>query len=168
MARDWVTPQEVPFWTRRMLEWTILCGVILVLLLIFGWYVQVVRAQAERAGFRATLGALRTAMVIEYLHRSVTPTQATVVPTQQNPFKLLERSPPNYRGEMALAAGTGMAGGNWVFDPACSCVAYFALDTQGIDSSGGDSMLKYRVEGAPGVMRLTPAARYVWRGELID
>ena len=23
VARDWVTPQEVPFWTRRMMEWTI-------------------------------------------------------------------------------------------------------------------------------------------------
>ena len=151
-----------------MLEWTILCGVILVLLLVFGWYVQVVQAQAERAAVRATLGALRTALVIEHLHRSVAPAPATVVPTQQNPFKLLERLPPNYRGEMALAAASAQASGNWVFDPACSCVGYFALDTRGIDSPGGDSLLKYRVEGAPGVLRLTPAARYVWRDELID
>ncbi len=168
MARDWVAPQEVPFWTRRMMEWTILCGVILALLLVFGWYVQLVQAQAERAAFRATLGALRTALVIEHLQRSVAPGQMTVALTQQNPFKLLERQPPNYRGEMALAALTGAEGGNWVFDPACSCVAYLALDTGGVDTPAGDALLKYRVEGAPGVRRLTPAARYVWRGEIIN
>ncbi len=151
-----------------MLEWTILCGVILVLLLVFGWYVQLVQAQAERAAFRATLGALRTALVIEHLHRSVAPGQAIVVPTQQNPFKLLERPPPNYRGEAALPAMTGAEGGNWVFDPACYCVAYLALDTGGIHTPAGDALLKYRVDGAPGVLRLTPAARYVWRGEIID
>lgn len=151
-----------------MMEWTILCGVILVLLLVFGWYVQVVRAQAERAAFRATLGALRMALVIEHLHRSVAPAQTTVVSTQQNPFKLLERFPPNYRGEMTLVAAGAQASGNWVFDPVCSCVVYFALDTGGIDSPTGDGLLKYQVEGAPGVPQLAPQARYVWRGELID
>ena len=151
-----------------MTEWTILGGVILMLLLVFGWYVQVVQAQAERAAFRATLGALRTALVIDHLRKSVASTQAVVVSTQQNPFKLLERSPPNYRGEMALPTASAQARGNWVFDADCSCAAYFALDVKGIDSPSGDGLLKYRVEGAPGVLRLTPAARYVWRGEMVD
>ncbi len=158
----------VPFLTRRMVEWVILAGVIVVLVLVFAHKTRVVQGQAELAAVKSTLGALRTAFVFEHLRKQASGEDSVVAIKQQNPFMLLEHHPANYRGEKAASQVASVPTGSWVYDPVCICVGYVPLDAQWLDSPSGGLAAWYRVSGAPGPLQLTAQEPYLWQGQRMD
>lgn len=168
MAKDRTSPQDLPFWTRRMIEWSILAVVILLLLLVFARQMRVLQGQAELSAVKTTLGALRTAFVLDHLHNKVLVRTSPVVLAQHNPFELLQRHPVNYLGEMAPAAAAAAPAGGWVFDPACACVGYLPMHAEWLDSPSGAAMVWYHVDGAPGPLQLTAKEAYVWQDQVLN
>ena len=71
-------------------------AVILVLAVVFVRHMRAVQGQSEQAAVRTTLGALRTALVIEHLQHSLAANgglSATSEP--RSPFDLLQYRPAN-------------------------------------------------------------------------
>jgi hypothetical protein len=167
VAIDRTSPKEIPNWSR-LLEWSVLVGVIIVLGLVFVRQARVVQGQAELAAVKSTLGALRTAFVIDYSRQQM-PVGATVPTTlQPNPFELLEHRPLNYRGAMSAAEAIMAPAGGWVFDPVCICVGYLPLDAQWFHSPRGDLIAWYQVSGKPGPLQLTVKEAYMWQGHVMN
>ena len=152
--------------SRRMLEWSLVAGVIVVLSMVFFRQVQLLQGQAELAAIQATLGALRTTLVIDHLQRSVDAKAAAA--TSSNPFELLQRRPPNYLGEMSATKARDATPGNWVFDPECACVGYLPRHGQWLESANAESLAWFRVTGAPGPRQITARERYVWQGQALE
>jgi len=153
-----------------MLEWMMVALVIMLLVLVFAHKVRQVQGQAERAAVQLMLGALRTTFVIDYADRNVLAwTAPPVAPPQTNPFKLLQRYPANYLGEMnAEQAVVAAPAGGWVFDPDCVCVGYLPMDTEWLDSPSGDLMAWYRVSVGPGPLQLTAKENYRWQDQALN
>ena len=86
MATVGLYPWKRPFLSLRMIEWSLVVALILLLALVFAYKVHVLRGQAELATVKSTLGALRTAFVIDHLHASITGNRS-VAPVQHNPFE---------------------------------------------------------------------------------
>lgn len=168
MAQVRASPQKVPFWTRRMVEWSILAVAIVLLMLVFVRQMWVVKGQAELSAVKMTLGALRTAFVLDHLHNEVRSRALPVGLVQHNPFELLQRYPGNYLGEMTPAEAAVAPAGSWVFDPACVCVGYLPMHPEWLDSPSGDVMAWFRVEGEPGPLQLTVKEIYIWRGQELN
>ena len=159
--------------TRRLLEWSLVSAVVLVLVLVFNWHMRTLQGQTERVTVQTTLGALRTALVIDYLHRTVTPgvpADASPVALQSNPFELLERQPVNYLGPMTAQQAASAPPGNWVFDPECVCVGYTPLNPHLFESPSGSLMPWYAVRGIAtlGPLQLTAQEAYRWQGQLLN
>jgi hypothetical protein len=170
VSDDRTSPQGVPSWSR-MAEWSMLVGVIVVLSLVFVRQMRVIQGQGELAAVRSTLGALRSALVIEYLRKNVIAGTSSVALTQRNPFELLQRQPVNYFGVLTpaeVAAGAAAPPGSWVFEPVCGCVGYRPIYDQWFDSPSGADMAWYQLGGAPGPLQLTAKEAYVWQGELMN
>ncbi len=159
---------QAPLSRRSLVEWLLLALVIVVLLLLFTREVRVVQGQAERAAVKATLGALRTALVLDHLQRQVARGKSSVALTQHNPFKLLQRRPLNYRGERSAAQALAAPPGSWVFDPLCTCVGYVPIYAQWFDSPSGELMAWYQITGAPGPLQLVAKEAYGWQGEVLN
>jgi hypothetical protein len=167
MAKDRGAPQELPSWSRTV-EWSLLAGVVIVLVLVFVRQVQVLQGQAELSAIKTTLGALRTALVIEHLRLKAGGASQSAMPMQLNPFELLQRHPVNYRGEMGLVEAAAAPAGSWLFDPVCACVGYVPLYAEWFDSPGGAMVAWYQVSGAPGPLQLTAKEAYVWQNEVMN
>ena len=148
----------------RMVEWGILAVLVVVVLGVLGHYVRTIQGQTERAAVVATLGGLRTALVIDHLHQVTTRTTGVSPSSNANPFLVLQTLPLNYRGEVTLTQALEAPPGSWVFDPHCRCVGYLPLDTAWHSVSEGVSILWFRVGEGPGVRGLTSQAHYVWQG----
>jgi len=159
-------PKEVPTWSR-LTEWSLVAGVIVVLVLVSGRQMRVMQVQSELATVKSTLGALRTAFVIDYLHKNVA-AGPNVVVTQRNPFELLQRRPANYAGEVHFSSAEAATAGTWIFDTNCTCVGYMPIYDQGFDSPSGDSMLWFRVTVAAGPLQLSAKETYVWQGQALN
>jgi len=168
VAQVRASPQNVPFWTRRMVEWSILAVVIVLLVLVFVRQVWVLTGQAELSAVKTTLGALRTAFVLEHLQSKVVSRALPVGLVQHNPFELLQRYPVNYLGEMTPAEAAVAPAGRWVFDPVCVCVGYLPMHAEWLDSPSGDVMAWFRVEGEPGPLQLTVKEIYTWHGQELN
>lgn len=168
MAKDRLYPWKRPLLSLRMVEWSLLAGLILVLTLIFVHQMRVLQGQAELSAVKTTLGALRTAFVLDHLHNEVAARTSPVGLAQHNPFELLQRHPVNYRGEMTPAEAAAAPAGSWVFDPVCTCVGYLPMHAQWFDSPSGDVMAWYRVTGASGPLQLTAKENYVWQGQVLN
>ena len=65
MTKDRSAPQPAPFWSVRIVEWSLLAAVIVLLVLLFARQVRVIQGQGELAAVKSTLGALRTALVLD-------------------------------------------------------------------------------------------------------
>lgn len=165
MVKDRSSPQDSPLWNQRLVEWALVAAVIVVLALVFFRQVRVMQGQAELATIKSTLGALRTVLVIEHLHKNVALANSSATLAQRNPFELLQRHPVNYLGEMTPAQAEVAPTGSWMFDPVCVCVGYLPTDTQWFDSPRGNVMAWYQVTGAPGPLQLTAKEAYVWQGQ---
>ena len=148
----------------RMVEWGILAIVIVVLVGIFGHYVRVIRGQGERAAVVSTLGALRTALVIDHLQRASNAGGAGQSSAVVNPFMVLQTLPLNYGGEMSAAQAVLAPPGRWVFDSQCGCVGYAPQDPAWHTSELGVAVLWFKVSSGPGPRVLTAQAPYVWQG----
>ena len=151
-----------------MTEWSLVACVIVVLGLIFFRQVRVLQGRGELAAVRATLGALRTALVIDYLHKKIGSGNISLPPAQRNPFELLDRQPVNYLGSLKAADLETAAAGSWLFDSVCDCVGYVPLYSQWFVSPSGDMVAWYRLSGEPGPLQLTAREAYVWQDELMN
>ena len=92
---------------RRLVEWSILVIVVLLLAGIFGQQVRTVQAQAELAAVRSTLGALRTALVIDHMIATIRTGGPSVASPQRNPFLLMDPVPANYAGALGTQWACG-------------------------------------------------------------
>jgi hypothetical protein len=146
----------------------VVAGIIVVLAFVFARQVRVLQAQAELAAVRSTLGALRTALVINHLHQKVGGFSASVVNMQRNPFEVLAHRPVNYLGAMSASQVLGVPAGSWVFEPVCDCVGYVPLYSQWFVSPSGDVMAWYRLSGEAGPLQLTAKEAYAWQGEVMN
>lgn len=154
--------------SQRIAEWSALSVVVLVLIGVFGWQVEIVQGQAEAAAIKSTLGALRTAFVLEHLRQQVQDDGGHVAPVQRNPFLLLARTPPNYAGDRGNM-GTGMVQpGFWMFDPLCNCVGYTPVHSQWVENKNESQTVWFRISQPPGALQLTPAGPYMWRGDILN
>lgn len=166
MVIDRRAPKELPSWSR-LVEWSVLGGVVVVLAVVLARQVRDVQAQAEFAAIQSTLGALRTAYVIDYSHKNMLK-GGRLTMQQRNPFELLDQYPVNYRGVMSAAEAVNAVGSGWVFDPKCVCVGYLPLDEKWLNSPSGDVMAWYHVSSVPGPLQLTAKEAYVWQGKRLN
>ena len=148
----------------RMVEWGILAVLVVVLVGIFGHYVRLIRGQGERAAVVSTLGALRTALVIDHLQRAANPGSTGQPLERVNPFLALQTLPLNYGGEMSVTQALLAPAGSWVFDPQCACIGYVPQDPEWHSAAAGAAVLWFKVSSGPGPRALTAQAPYVWQG----
>lgn len=162
--------------TRRGLEWSLL---LIIVVLVAGYYVRefrFVQGQGEAAAVKTTLGALRTALLIDHLKGVVDGTPPGR-PVQANPFLLLDHVPANYAG--ALGRRTVQVqqeqqerpvqqAGTWVFDADCHCIGYWPLYPQGLNTPTDAPALWFRISKPPGPLQIRAMQRYVWQGQLVD
>jgi len=125
------------------------------------------QGQGELSAVKATLGALRTTLVIHHVQQRVAAVPSTVALAQRNPFELLQRRPLNYRGKMNREQAALAPAGSWVFDSDCVCVGYRPIHSQSFESPSGDPAAWFEVVGAPGPLQIMAKERYVWQGEVV-
>jgi hypothetical protein len=168
-----------PVWGRRLTEWGVLLALILVVVGVGYGQIQRLRGQAELARLQSTLGALRTALVVAHLERTVQAQQnlstetttgaaTTLPPVSRNPFLALARLPPNYLGESNPLALVDLPGGNWVFDPACQCIGYRPSEAGWLEAPDGAVALWFQVSAPPGPLQITATQPYVWMGQKVE
>ena len=153
--------------TRRGLEWSLL---LLIILSAAGFYVRefrLVQAQGEVAAVKTTLGALRTALLIDHLKSLVDGTAGTAA-VQRNPFLLLDHAPVNYAGVLAGGAARVLQPGTWVFDSICSCIGYEPLYPQDLSTPVDAPGLWWRVSTEAPPLQIHALQRYVWLGQVLD
>jgi len=163
-----VTTSRTSFWRNRAFEWGVLGVSTIALVGIFGHKMQVVRGQAELAAVKSTLGALRTALVIDHMHSVISPSHTSHSNSGKNPFDLLERQPANYLGTITNIIPLDAPTGSWVFDAVCRCVGYVPTNVGWIESPAGAQAMWFKVTGAQKPFLITPTERYVWQGLTID
>ncbi|MDR7306972.1 hypothetical protein [Rhodoferax saidenbachensis] len=138
---------------------------------VFVWQLREVRGQAELAQIKNTLGALRTALVLEHL-AAVAGNRSNAAPSaalaQRNPFLALATLPANYAGLADAEALAALPGGSWVFDPDCTCVGYHPMETDRLESPLGAQALWFQVSKPPGPLQITSQMSYVWMGQVVD
>ncbi len=126
-----------------------------------------VRSAAEFSAVQANLGALRTAMAVDRMHRAVKSGGAQAkAASAANPFLLLARPPTNYVGVHPL--GDALAGvvpqGFWFYDQVDALVGYRLMDGRGFrGGSTGDVLVFHRAEPE----LLLAREPYIWRGETV-
>ena len=154
--------------STRMVEWSILVLVMLVVALVAGHHVQILRAQAERSTVLSTLGALRTGLVIAHLQVASANPAVSARPVPKNPFKVLQTMPLNYRGEFSVNQSLAASLSGWVYDPQCTCVGYLPLDSDWSDGTSAARALWFKVDAGPGPRQLKAQGTYLWRGVLVQ
>lgn len=147
-----------------MLEWGVLAIVVLIIAGALGYYGRRVQAEAERATVISSLGALRTAFVLDHLQHTVRDAGGNSPPTQVNPFLLLSQPLLNYRGEQSVVKSLSTVPGSWLYDPQCQCVGYAPLDPDWSDLPSGSTLMWFKVSEGPGARQLTAVQTYQWRG----
>lgn len=168
MTKDRTAPQQAPLWGLSMVEWSLLAGVIVVLALVFVRQVRVLQGQAELAAVRSTLGALRTALVIDDLKQKAAGKSSSAARMQRNPFEMLQRHPVTYRGVMINFEAASVPAGSWVFEPVCACVGYVPMDDQWFESPSGQGMAWYQLSSGSWPVQLTAKEAYIWRGQAMN
>jgi hypothetical protein len=160
--------ESAPLWSRRLTEWSLLVLVLGVVVWAFGHQVRVVQGMGERAAVQSTLGAVRTALVIDHMQTSMRSADTGNAVRQNNPFLLLRSSPANYAGNTTRADMEAVAPGSWVFDPDCVCIGYRLLYPQWLESPVGAEGVWFRIESTAGPLQVTPLERYLWQGVEVD
>jgi hypothetical protein len=160
-------------WNSRWVEWGILALCIGIVTAVLWQYGLQVRAQTERAAVQSTLGALRTALVLDYV-QSMLPQRKRALATADrpaappNPFTLLQQPAANYAGEIPAALLQEVAPGRWVYDSRCGCIGYKPLDPAGLDAPSGAQAVWFTVEATSAAPQLRPIQAYVWGGLPLD
>jgi len=167
-GRAWPAVPEVTFWSLRMTQWLILALLVLAVGFWFARQAYAVKGQAELAAVRTTLGALRTAFVLEHLRQAVQDPGSNVAPTQRNPFDLVQSRPANYRGAIRPSQLQDVPAGQWFFEIDSECVGYRPFHAEWLDSPNSDTVAWYRVSKPPGPLQLKPLEPYRWQGEPLE
>lgn len=168
MAGDLVDSGTDSFWSRRLLEWTIVAGVVLSVTLLLIRQAHEVKGQAELANVRTTLAALRTALVIEHLKQSADQSDPVATLAGGNPFALLQNRPMNYAGVMNSRDVEGLPPGTWMFGPDCVCLAYRPLDDTWFFSPDGSGVAWFQVSAPPRPPLISARVAYRWRMESLE
>ena len=155
-------------WGVHIVEWSVVAVLLVVMITVFGRQVQVVQGQAERGLVLSTLGALRTAFVIDHLRQATLPVASRVAFQQRNPFLLLERKPANYAGEFESSQLDALVPGSWIFDPVCSCIGYMPKEPQWLESPPGALIAWFQISPPPGPFQITATQPYVWQGQAVN
>ncbi|MDZ7890470.1 MAG: hypothetical protein U5L73_01785 [Rhodoferax sp.] len=163
------TPVARVRWNSRWVEWGILTLCIAIATAVLWRYGQQVRAQTERAAVQSTLGALRTALVLDYVQSMLPQRKSTGGPVAANgivpnPFGMLQQPAANYAGEVPAALLQEVAPGRWVFDQRCGCIGYKPLEQGGLDAPAGVQAIWFMVESTAAAYQLRPIQAYVWGG----
>lgn len=152
-----------------MVEWSILSLVVLALMWVFARQAQLVRGQAERAAVKLTLGAIRTALVIEHLRTQTAPAQpGSAAASVYNPFMLLQNVPVNFAGEFSMSNIYLAPAGTWVFDPQCVCIGYRLLYPEWLEQPINGEAVWFRIAAPSGPLQVTALDRYVWQGDVVN
>lgn len=167
MAHSASARLQIQSW-RRPGEWLLMAALVVILLMVFMRYVRQVQGQSELAAIKTTVGALRTALVIDHLQRQVLPTKEQTLPPTRNPFEVIKQKPANYFGVVSKAQAASVPPGSWVFVESCPCVGYLPMDDLWLDSPSSDPLIWYAVTGMPGVLQLVPVEKYRWNNEWVD
>lgn len=167
MALGATTRFSAPHWLRTV-EWLLMVVLVSVLMVFFVHFAQQTKGQAELAAIKSTVGALRTAFVIEHIRQQARPVSGPIEPIHLNPFERVQQRPGNYRGEMDAVQAADVPPGSWLFVPSCPCVGYRPLDDQWLNSSSSDPLIWFKVVGMPGVLQLVPREKYRWGNYFID
>lgn len=158
----------MPWSNRRAAEWSILLVVVLLLMGVFMQQVRSVQGQGELAAIKTTLGALRTALVIDHLQSMVAGGDRAATPPQRNPFLLLSHAPTNYAGVLGTLKADAVLPGSWVFDTYCNCIGYVPLYPHALEHAGDAPMLWFRISAPPGPLLIAPLQAYRWQGEVVN
>jgi hypothetical protein len=163
-----VVTGKTPTWARRLVEWGVVAVLLVVVLGLFGRQMRDVQGRAELAAVQTTLGALRTALVLEHIRQTVSGNAQNVAVPQRNPFLLLDSIPPNYAGERAVLKAETTAPGSWMFDPVCSCIGYVLLYPEWLDSPRDLPALWFSVLGRTAPLSIQASGAYVWQGQVVN
>lgn len=173
MATSRMAVNPRPLWESRWVEWGTLLVLILVVLSVLWRYGQQVRGQAERAAVQSTLGALRTALVLDHTHAMLTGAGKALGVRQgdvvlPNPFTLLQSPAANYAGEVPPALLQEVPAGRWVYDRRCACIGYKPQDEAALGATEGAQALWFLLHSEGAAPQLRPMQAYVWDGQLVD
>jgi hypothetical protein len=162
-----------PLWDSRWIEWGTLLALILVVSSVLWRYGQQVRGQAERAAVQSTLGALRTALVLNHVHAALPGTDKASVSrradsTLPNPFTLLQSPAANYAGEVPPALLQEVPPGRWVYDRGCTCIGYKPQDDAALGTAAGAQALWFVLHSDGAAPQLRPLQPYVWDGQVLE
>lgn len=144
------------------------------------WMLQ---TTAERATMEYNVGALRSALALQFVNRIVRKDEEGIrLLAGSNPMTMLNQVPGNYLGELEGVDPTTLEGGNWYFDRRQKVLVYLVrnshffrstltgpprvrwsveLDFAAPDRSGGSGEAGEQLQG----ISLLPLERYVWREE---
>lgn len=150
---------------RRVFEWGLLASVILALVLLLLRQGQQVQGQAELAAIKMTLGALRTAAIMDHLQAKARGKPAA---TPDNPFDLLQARPAHYLGVLGPGQASAAHPGSWWLDPECRCVVYAPLEPRWLAANSGGQMLRFRVTTSGGPLQLVALEAYLWQGQRVE
>jgi hypothetical protein len=167
VAAGATTRSSTPSWLQPV-EWLLMVALVSVLMVFFVHFAQQTKGQAELAAIKSTVGALRTAFVIDHIQQQARLASGQAAQSHLNPFDLVQQRPSNYRGKMDAVRVADVPPGSWIFVPSCSCVGYRPLDDQWLNSPSGDPLIWFKVVGAPGVLQLVPREKYLWGNYFVD
>jgi hypothetical protein len=145
----------------RLVEWAVLAAVLLALCAVAWREGQQLQAQAELVTFRATVRALKQALLLRQLQAA----RAAVPGAVGNPFELLDVKPANYVGALGLGDALAHKPGIWVYDAVCGCAAYLPRQAQWLASASGSAFVVLQVDGQGSQARLLPREAYFWGGQ---
>lgn len=150
----------------RMLEWSLLSLLVLAVMSALYYYARMVHAQAERAAVLTTLGALRTALIVQQL--PVVAHSATDSSAQNpNPFDSLTTLPAAYAGTVQGRDVAAVADGQWVFDEGCACIGYKPLYPEWLQTDDGLRVLWFQHRGSGNTSQWVALGQYVWQDQPI-
>ena len=158
----------IPVWSRRVIEWSIVALVLIVLIWVFGREARVVQGHGERVAVKATLASLRAALAIDQLTGHARAKIDSRAPKPKNPFTLLQSVPPNYAGESTLRAIDSVPPGSWIFDPECGCVGYRLMYPQWLEPEQEADAIWFRVGTSTADERLAQQGEYRWLGQSLN
>jgi general secretion pathway protein G len=123
-------------------------GVLMGFLLSRLWYYQ---GEAERAAVYITVNNIRSALEIKAMQSKLPGRSADLTfLTEENPFRLLKVTPPNYVGELYSPSLEDIGAGNWCFDRTNKAAVYLLNYGNSFEDSQTKLLrFKVKLQGLP-------------------
>ncbi len=151
----------------RFFEWGLMLLVMLLVASYFGREFRNVQSQGEIAAVKTTLGALRTALILDHLKAAIEGKEKTLTP-QINPFLLMSPVPPNYAGVLSESKVKVVRPGTWVYDAYCRCIGYEPLYPYGLNTGDNTAGLWFQISAPPGPLKIAAMHAYRWQDQDMD